>query len=416
MIELLRSPFARRFFLAHLQSQVGTGAAYVGLVLVAYQRLHSGWAIALVLLADFLPGTVLAAPFGALADRMSRRRLVVTADLIRAGAFLGLAVVPSFATTVGLALVAGIGTALFQPAVGAALPGLVAPEQRSSAAALWSAMINAGVTLGPAVTAAVLLFSSATAVLAANAATFAVSALLLASVPLGRGSGSDDELGSGSLWRSTRAGTRAAAAIPGIPALLLIGACSILAGALMNVAEPLLATGPLHAGKAGYSLLVAVYGIGLVTGSFVSRRSGDRIASMRRWLLGGLALNGVGMLGSAVAGSLGWAVVTFALTGLFNAFIMTPELRLFQELVSERLLGRVFGLREMLGNVAFVAAFLSAGVLLAVLGPRALFAVGGAGLVVLAGAGALWFRPRPSVAVSPGAVAVEPEAAPSLAA
>jgi MFS family permease len=262
----------------------------------------------------------------------------------------------------------------------------------------------------------VLLFSSATAVLAANAATFAVSALLLATVPLGRGSGPDDELGSGSLWRSTRAGVRAAAAIPGIPALLLIGACSILAGALMNVAEPLLATGPLHAGKAGYSLLVAVYGVGLVTGSFVSRKSGDRIATMRRWLLGGLALNGVGMLASAAAGSLGWAVVTFACTGLFNAFIMTPELRLFQELVAERLLGRVFGLREMLGNVAFVAAFLSAGLLLALLGPRALFAVGGAGLVVLAGAGALWFRPRPSVAVSPGAVAVEPEAAPSLAA
>jgi MFS family permease len=415
VIELLRFTSARRFFLAHLQSQVGTGAAYVGLVLVAYQRLHSGWAIALVLLADFLPGTVLAAPFGALADRMSRRRLVVTADLIRAGAFLGLAVVSSFAATVALALVAGIGTALFQPAIGAALPGLVPAEQRSSAAALWGAMINAGVTLGPAVTAAVLLFSSATAVLAANAATFAVSAALLATVPIGRGSRSDD-LGSGSLWGSTRAGARAATAIPGIPALLLIGACSILAGALMNVAEPLLATGPLHAGKAGYSLLVAVYGIGLVTGSFVSRKSGDRIGSMRRWLLGGLALNGVGMLASAAAGSLGWAVVTFAFTGLFNAFIMTPELRLFQELVSERLLGRVFGLREMLANVAFVTAFLGAGVVLALLGPRALFAVGGAGLVVLAGAGALWFRPRLEEPAVSRTVAVEPEAAPSLAA
>lgn len=38
---------------------------------------HHSQAIALVLLADFLPGIVLAAPFGALADRMSRRRLAV---------------------------------------------------------------------------------------------------------------------------------------------------------------------------------------------------------------------------------------------------------------------------------------------------------------------------------------------------
>jgi MFS family permease len=57
-----------------LQSELGTGAAYVALLLVAYERLHSGWAIALVLLADFLSGIVLAAPFGALADRLPRRR------------------------------------------------------------------------------------------------------------------------------------------------------------------------------------------------------------------------------------------------------------------------------------------------------------------------------------------------------
>jgi MFS family permease len=411
MINLLRSTSTRRFFVAHLQSQIGTGAAYVGLVLIAYQRLHRGWAIALVLLADFLPGTVLAAPFGALADRLPRRRLVVSADLIRAGAFLGLAVVPSFAATVMLALVAGVGTALFQPAIRAALPGLVTPEQRSAGTALWGGMINVGVSLGPAVTAAVLLFTSASAVLAANAVTFAVSAALLATVPMGRSEGSGDA--ESSVWRSTRAGAGAASAIPGIPALLAIGACSILAGALMNVAEPLLATGPLHAGKAGYSLLVAVYGAGLVTGSFASARSGDRVLSMRRWLLAGLALNGIGMLGSALAGSLGWAIVTFALTGLFNALIMTPELRLYQELVSERLLGRVFGLREMLANVAFVAAFLSAGVLLALLGPRALFAIGGAGLITLAGAGVLWFRPRAGELEAPVGVVVEAE--PSLA-
>ena len=56
MLKLLRQPTLRRFFIAHGQSQLGTGAGYVALVLIAYQRLHSGWAIALVLLADFLPG------------------------------------------------------------------------------------------------------------------------------------------------------------------------------------------------------------------------------------------------------------------------------------------------------------------------------------------------------------------------
>jgi MFS family permease len=86
MFSLLKTPSLRRFFLAHFQSELGTGAAYVALLLVGYERLHSGWAIALVLLANFLPGIVLAAPFGALADRLDRRRLAVGVDLIRAGA------------------------------------------------------------------------------------------------------------------------------------------------------------------------------------------------------------------------------------------------------------------------------------------------------------------------------------------
>ena len=95
LFALLKSSSSlRRLFGAQLQSELGTSAAYVALVLVAYHRLHSAWAIAVVMLADFVPGIVLAVPFGALADRFSRKRLVVGADLLRAAAFLALAVDP----------------------------------------------------------------------------------------------------------------------------------------------------------------------------------------------------------------------------------------------------------------------------------------------------------------------------------
>ena len=120
VISLLRQPQLRRFFIAHGQSQLGTGAGYVALLLFAYQRLHSGWAVALVLLADFLPGILLSAYFGVLADRHSRQRLAIAAELVRGAAFVGLALSTSFSATVGLALLAGVGTALFRPALSAA--------------------------------------------------------------------------------------------------------------------------------------------------------------------------------------------------------------------------------------------------------------------------------------------------------
>ena len=356
-----------------------------------------------MLLADFLPGIVFAAPFGALADLMSRRHLALGADILRAGAFIALAVLPSFAATLGLALLAGVGSALFRPAVNASVSGLVTDEQRSPAMALFGAGISIGLTVGPALTALVLLFGSATVVLAANGITFLLSAALLSTVPLDSGalprpdgaSTSPDERTS--LWSATVDGARSASQIRGVRTLLLLATLSVLAGSLMNVAEPLLATGPLHAGNSGYSLLIAVYGVAIFVGSLALTRAGSSLRSLRGRLLVGLGLQGAGMVGSAAAPNLAWAAVSFAVTGAGNALIIGADIRLVQELVHERLLGRVFGLRDMLTNVAFVLGFLSAGAVLEALGIRAAFALGGAGMVALALAGFLAFRPDRSV-------------------
>src|SRR3954471_15157960 len=124
---IAKEPRARWFLLANAQSAIGTGAAVIALVVLAYDRLHSPWAISLVLLADFLPVMLLGPLFGAVADRWSRRGCAVAADTLRAGAFVGLGLVHSFEATVVLALVGGIGTALFSPAVLAALPSLASP-------------------------------------------------------------------------------------------------------------------------------------------------------------------------------------------------------------------------------------------------------------------------------------------------
>ena len=89
------------FFAAHAQSSLGTGAGYVALLVLAYERLESPWAISLVLLADFLPSMFLGPIFGAAADRWSRRWCAATADIARALAFVSLAFFDGFALTVG---------------------------------------------------------------------------------------------------------------------------------------------------------------------------------------------------------------------------------------------------------------------------------------------------------------------------
>jgi MFS family permease len=173
----------RRFLLASMQSSVGNAIGYVALLLLAYDRFHSPWAVSLVLLADFLPAIVLAPVFGALADRYSRRLLTVSADLLRCGAFVGLALADSFTAILALALIAGTGTALYHPASKSALAELAGPHAGTAMGALvtiWSAASVAGPALG----AALLLTLTPPTLLLLDAATFLISALVLNKLPL----------------------------------------------------------------------------------------------------------------------------------------------------------------------------------------------------------------------------------------
>src|SRR3954467_13904799 len=176
---------ARWFLLTYLQSSLGSGAAIVALFVLAYEREPSPWSITVVLLAYDLPPGLLGPFVGALVDRVSRRWCVIAADLIRVGAFAGIAVVDSLAATVAFAFVAGAATALYRPAALASLPSLVPEERLPVVTSLYGGITDVGRTAGPALAALLFPLVGADGVMMINAATFAISALVLSVIPFG---------------------------------------------------------------------------------------------------------------------------------------------------------------------------------------------------------------------------------------
>lgn len=384
ILDLLRAERpARRFFLAHAQSSLGTGAAYVALLLLAYERLESPWAISLILLAEFVPGMFFGPVFGAAADRWSRRSCAIVADVVRAVAFLGIAFVGGFGATLGLAVLAGVGTALFNPAAMAGLPSLVHRDRLPAATSFYGVLADLGYTAGPALAAVGLLVASPEAVLAANGVTFALSALLLVGLPFGGRPAWDRRDRNRSLLADARDGTRTIMRMPGVRTVILSSSAIILFAGLFNVAEFLLATQELQAGNSAFSVLVAVFGVGVGAGSLVGARGGTMSVLKRRYVAG-LAVTGVGFAGAGLAPAYATAAGAFAVAGFGNGLVLVHERLLLQSAVHDDLLGRVFGLKDATTAWGFGIAFAAGGGLVAVLGTREVLVVSGAGALLVA--------------------------------
>ena len=381
IIELLMSGrMPRRFFAAYAQSALGNGAGYVALVVVAYDRWHSPWAITLVLMADFIPAMVLGPVFGAAADRWSRRRVAIAADLMRAAAFVGIALVGGIWATVALALLAGAGAGLFTPAALAALPSLVNERRLPAATSLYGGLTDAGRTVGPALAALAIALTSAEAVVVANGLTFVVSALLLAATRFGERPAVARDGAEAGLLRQARDGVSAVARMPGVATLVAASSAVILFSAMMNVAELLLARS-LHAGSTGYSLLVAIFGIGFVVGS-LSGAGGAPVPELKRRYLLGIVLIGGGLVVAAVP-SFPVAALGLALAGLGNGVTLVNERLICQRVVPDSMLARAFALFDTAGSWAFGVAFVSAGAVLSVAGVRPLLLIAGLGSVAI---------------------------------
>jgi MFS family permease len=375
---------ARWFFAVLTQSSLGTGAAHIALMLIAYERFRSPWAISLVLLADVIPAMLFGPILGAAADRWPRKLCAVVADLVRAVAFLGIALLDPFAATVGCALLAGIGNALFKPAVLSGLPSLVEPERAAAATSLYGAITDFGYTVGPAITAGALLLVDPEGVMFVNAVTFAGSAVILWRLAWGGSVALEEGETRQSLLHETRLGLRAAATMPAIRVVIAASAGAMFMAGLFNVAEPLFATDTLDTSDSGFALLVTVFGLGFIVGSLRGSEGGGPPLLRRRYLQG-LFVIGIGFVAAGAAPGLAIALLTFALAGFGNGLLLVHERLLIQSVVPDGLQARIFAVSDTVVSWAFGISFLTAGPLIAAIGVRQTILIAGtAGLVVAA--------------------------------
>jgi MFS family permease len=181
---ILRQRDFRTLWLSQSASVFGDALVIVAIGLFVTRRTHDASAVSAVLAAYALPLVVCLLVGGVVADRVPRRQIMVTADVIR-GALHGLLAILIATGAVRLWQMIVIGAlygsaeAFFRPAYTGLIPQTVREADIQSAQALSGLSAELATFVSPALATALLLGVGAAAVFAVDAATFALSASLL---------------------------------------------------------------------------------------------------------------------------------------------------------------------------------------------------------------------------------------------
>ena len=184
--ELLRSN--RRFrllWLGQVVSQMGDWFDTIAVYTIVLRLTGSGRAVALIMVARFLPSVVMGPLSGVVADRFSRRTIMITADLMRALVVLGFLLVrrPDQMWLVYVLTVLQLAfSAFFEPAKTAAIPSIVSDRELLPANAIASVTWSAMLTLGAAIGGLVAGWFGTNAAFVLDSLSFVASAALIASV------------------------------------------------------------------------------------------------------------------------------------------------------------------------------------------------------------------------------------------
>ena len=406
--QVARSPSYFPLWLGQLLSAFGDTLHYIALVVLVFELTGRGIAVAGLVAAEIIPVVVLGPVAGVVIDRFSRKGVLIAADLFRAVLVLTLlwpqGVWHAYLVAAGLAA----GNTFFNPTVQAVIPALTSEEQRLAANSVsWSTGRLVQILASAFAGGLIALFGT-DAAFGVNAATFAVSAALIARLHIPAHA---DSLAAGSVrglgryFADARAGLSYALQDRFVSRLLGVQALASFTTGATGAMLVVLSERHLHLEPEGFAWLVGAIGLGAFLGPLIPNALG-RDYRDAKWLFVPYVIRGIGDVLLAVFTPLPVALLILFVYGLNTSTGMVVFNSTVQGVVPDQVRGRVFTLLDVTWNAMRLLSLGLGGLLVDAIGIQALFWAGGlllalAGLLGLSLLGRYDFRQGESPAIDP---------------
>jgi len=396
MLQILANRTYRHLFLAQIIALVGTGLATVALSLLAYELAgaEAGAVLGTALAIKMIAYVGVAPIAGAFAERLPRRAMLVSLDLMRAAVALALPFVTEIWQVYVLIFVLQSASAAFTPTFQATIPDVLPDEcDYTRALSLSRLAYDLESVVSPMLAAAFLTVITFHALFAGTVIGFLASAALVVSVALPAAKATARR----SIYEGMTRGIRIYLATPRLRGLLALNLAIAAAGAMVIVNTVVLVQATFGLDQRATALALAAFGGGSMIAALGLPRLLDTSPDRAAMLAGaGLLVIGLGA-GAAIANYDVLLALWFVL-GFGYSLAQTPSGRLLRRSAHPEDRPALFAAQFALSHACWLLSYPAAGWLGATMGLRATFVVLGllAGLATLA-AMRLWPRHDPDV-------------------
>ncbi|MEO3477540.1 MFS transporter [Phaeobacter sp. CAU 1743] len=371
MFDILSDRTYRHLFLAQVVALIGTGLATVALGLLAYDLAGSGAGLVLgsIFTIKMIAYVGIAPIAGAFADRVNRRALLVTLDLVRAAAALCLPFVTEVWQVYVLIFLLQSASAAFTPTFQATIPDILPEEDRYTRALSLSRLTyDLENIVSPTLAALLLTVMAYDTLFLGTVAGFVGSALLVVSVLLP----SPKSTQRRGIYDRTTRGIRIYLATPRLRGLLALNLAVSAAGAMVLVNSVVLVRGELGLSESNVAWAMFAFGFGSMLAALLLPPVLDRVPD-RPVMLSGAGLLVAALLGLAalvaITGlSWGGLLISWCLVGIGYSTVMTPSGRLLRRSAHAEDRPAIFAAQFALSHACWLLTYPLSGWLMTVFG------------------------------------------------
>ncbi|MFL5778308.1 MAG: MFS transporter [Chloroflexota bacterium] len=346
---------------AQLISTAGSALTSLAAGILVFRLTGSALSVGLMLMATAVPTLVVGLVAGVFVDRYDRKRIMISADLIRA---VTVALIP-FAIGYGIiwlyifVAASSAVTTFFEPANDAVLPEIASEEELAAANSMMSISSFGSTAIGFA--GAGLIASTLPIEWAfwLDAISFVISALFIWLVRVPK-MPAEEETTVGVVLQNLAAGGRYLFEMPVLRSLFIISAPVLFSFGLWNVLLLPFAIDALHATEFEYGLQEGLTSLGFVAGSLLLAGLIDRLRE-GQWIA--LSFIGMGIAGVlyGLASSIWVAIALVTVSGFLNSPSAVARRLVIQRYTPREMRGRVSSAFFVARDVVFILGMACAG-------------------------------------------------------